>query len=263
MKVLVLADLHFDFWIDTGIDPFAGIEDQIAALDLLILAGDVTNKPKVRWPIAFRHMSALLSAERIAVIPGNHDFYQFRLDGEEKLAEIAADHGVRYANDGVVTLGDIRFLCATLWTDLVLPPGLDINAHTVSQRMNDYRFIRVASGGYRRMRPADMVQRHRAHRQFLERALQTPHGGRTMVVTHHAPVPDVLTEKYDPLAAAYASDLSDVIRAGRPDRWFYGHAHGGRDIDMFGCQITNVSLGYPHKRYPDPAARVASLIRTV
>ncbi len=263
MKFLVLADLHFDFWVDAGIDPFADIEDQIAALDLLILAGDVTNKPKPRWPMAFRRLSVLLPAGRVAVIPGNHDFYQFRLDGEDRLAEIADAHDVRYANDGVVTLGDIRFLCATLWTDLALPPGLEINAHTVSQRMNDYHFIRVASGGYRRMRPADVVQRHRAHREFLEQALQVPHDGRTMVVTHHAPVPDVLTEKYNLLAAAYASDLREVIRAGRPDRWFYGHAHGGRDIDLFGCRVTNVSLGYPHKRYADPATRVASLIQSV
>ena len=57
MPVLVIADLHLDFWLRVGRDPLAALSsDVLEALDALIIAGDLSNKPKVRWPHMLRHV---------------------------------------------------------------------------------------------------------------------------------------------------------------------------------------------------------------
>lgn len=62
MPVLVIADLHLDFWLQAGRDPFASLDPKLlASLDALIIAGDMSNKPKVRWPIALIRMNILLT----------------------------------------------------------------------------------------------------------------------------------------------------------------------------------------------------------
>lgn len=259
MKYLILADWHYDFWQQAGRDPFAGLEDDIASLDLLILAGDISNKPKVRWKHAFAHMSRLLPADRLHVLPGNHDYYQHIFDGDDRLAEIAHAAGVHFSNCSEVRLGDARFLLATLWTDLELPPGRNANEQYIPQLMNDYKLIRVASDGYRSLWPRDVIQRHLEHKRWLGEKLAEPHEGRTVVVTHHAPHPDVLRE-YGEADAAYVSDLGEFIAEHQPDEWIHGHAHGSRDVEVGGTPIRNCSLGYPWE-VPDPTARIRYLIR--
>ena len=57
MRVLILSDLHDDFWAESGRNPFEGVEEFVADVDHLLLAGDVSNKPKVRWKHAFERLS--------------------------------------------------------------------------------------------------------------------------------------------------------------------------------------------------------------
>jgi len=85
MRILVLSDLHDDFWSECNRNPFDGIEGLIADLDHVLLAGDISNKPKIRWKYAFERLSRLLPLERVSVFPGNHDFYDFCIDGENRL----------------------------------------------------------------------------------------------------------------------------------------------------------------------------------
>jgi len=259
MRLLILSDLHDDFWADGGRDPFDGIEDTLATVDLLLLAGDVSNKPTVRWKYAFDRLAQLLPLDRVAVFPGNHDFYDFRIDGEDRLAEIAADHGVAYVQKRQITLGSVRILCATLWTDFELGVGSALNKMAVSSGMNDFKKIRVASQKYRRLWPSDLMARHRDHLNWLIEALNMSFAGRTFVATHHAPHPSVLPQPGGSLDAAYASDLSGVIEAHQPEKWFFGHCHGTKNGTLGETALCNVSLGYPDE-VDDPAARIKSLI---
>jgi len=260
MRYLVLADLHHDFWEDAGRDPFRGIEAEIAGLDLLILAGDVSNKPKVRWKPAFEQLCTMIGADRIKVFPGNHDFYQYRLDAEDRLAEIAAQSGVEYVARKSVILGNTRFLCTTLWTDFELGPGRLANEAHIPQRMNDYRAIRVASGGFRKARPRDFIERHFADRAWLSEMLKTEFSGQTFVVSHHAPHPGVLVPYGQGLEAAYASNMEEFMLAHKPDQWIFGHCHDALEISVGSVRLRNASLGYPDD-VRDPQARILSLIR--
>lgn len=125
--------------------------------------------------------------------------------------------------------------------------------------MNDYKHIRVAVKGYRRLRTSDVISRHRDHLMWLEQALREPFDGETFVATHHAPHPSVLECFSDALAAAYASDLSELILKYRPSVWFFGHCRGVKGAHVGETQLINVSLGYPDEVL-DPAARIRDLI---
>ena len=246
MPVLVIADLHLDMWLQAGRDPLAALApDLLRSLDGLIIAGDLSNKPKVRWPHMIRHLAQYVPVERIQVFPGNHDFYDFILDGEDRLTDICAAEGANFAQKSVIVIGDTRVFCCTLWTDFALhgEPG---RAMMVAQRdMNDYRYIRSAAAGFKRIRPSDTAFLHADHRTWLEGQLSAPFHGRTVVVTHHCPHPDLIGERRGDLDAAYGSNLLPMIEKFQPDLWLFGHTHWRVEAMVGRTPVRNVSLAYP------------------
>ncbi len=246
MPILVIADLHLDMWLHAGRDPLIALSPNLlSALDGLIIAGDLANKPKVRWPHMIRHLVQYVSAERIHVLPGNHDFYDFILDGEDRLAEICAAEGANFAQKSSIIIGDTRVLCCTLWTDFALH-GDPVRAMMVAQRdMNDYRYIRSAGAGFKRIRPSDTSFLHADHQTWLEGQLSTPFPGRTVVVTHHCPHPDLIGERRGDLDAAYGSNLLPMIERFQPDLWLFGHTHWRVEAIVGRTLVKNVSLAYP------------------
>src|SRR3546814_4418172 len=85
--------------------------------------------------------------------------------------------------------------------------------------MNDYRCIRLARAGYRKLRPADTLSWHRAQRRWLEQRLAIPFAGRTVVITHMAPSLQSVDDRYrcDLVSAAYASQLDALVA--KADLW--------------------------------------------
>ena len=251
-RVLVLADLHWDFWEQEKRNPFDGNEDLLEGLDGVILAGDVTNKPKVRWAPALKRMREATGGAPVHVFPGNHDFYNYRFEAESRLAEFAEAAGAQYAQMTSVVFGDTRFLCATLWTDMELVMGREgqgwgraQNEEWLAREMNDYRVIRTERSGFGPLRPAHTVQKHREHRRWLEEELAKPWEGKTVMVTHHAPHQDVLRKDVSH-AAAYASDLSEIFEGPHaPDLALHGHSHDAEPAHVGRTAIQSVSLGYP------------------
>lgn len=259
MRVLILSDLHDDFWSEFGRNPFEGVEGLVSEVDHILLAGDLSNKPKIRWGRAFERLSRLLPLDRVSIFPGNHDFYDFRIDGEDRLAEIATSFGVSYVQKQQLELGNSRILCATLWTDFEIGAGSALNKGVISAGMNDYKKIRVAARGYRRLWPSDVVSLHKSHLLWLSEKLSDPFNGTTYVATHHAPHPAVLRERKEGLDAAYASDLSDLILQHRPKAWFFGHSHDAVNMKLGETDLRNVSLGYPDE-VSDPSNRIKACI---
>jgi Icc-related predicted phosphoesterase len=66
------------------------------------------------------------------------------------------------------------------------------------------------------------------------------------VVTHHLPHTRSLPPRFrgDPLNAAYASDLSDVIETRRPTLWVHGHAHESCDYVVRTTRVISNPRGY-------------------
>lgn len=123
----------------------------------MIIAGDLTNKPRVQWKYAIRHLSQYISPERAHIIPGNHDYYDFRIDGDDRLAAIAAAEGACFAQKAEIVIGRSRLLCCTLWTDFALHGDVSSSQSIARAKMNDYRYIRNAGAGFRKVRHAEQV----------------------------------------------------------------------------------------------------------
>lgn len=254
-RVLIVADLHLDQWLASGRDPFAALDpDDLSQLDALIIAGDLSDKPKVRWPHALDHIAKYVDPRKTWIVPGNHDYYHHTLDGDERLASICHEKGVNFAQKRVIVVSETRYLCCTLWTNFALEGSVEFGMDDAAKRMNDYRFIRMAKSGYGRIRPLDTARVHSDHRAWLEAQLAEHYEGRTVVVTHHAPLPACLPRDY-PVSAAYASDLDEIIERHRPHEWLYGHAHVPRLFNHGKTIVRSVSLGYPEQVLDDGMAK--------
>ena len=242
-RALILADLHWDHWRQAGVDPFAGLgSDFWNSLDLVILAGDISNKAFIRWPQVFAWFGERMDLAKLHAFPGNHDPYNGKIDREDKLIAACEQAGVAYAQRKVMHLGNHRFLCCTLWTDMTLGGDQASNMAKAERVMNDYRLIRVSSDGFRRLQPRDTVALHRADLAWLETQLSLPFDGETIVVTHHAPIPPESAQDMD---AAYGSDLTGLIEKHQPKQWLFGHTHRAQVRMIVRCAVRNVSLGYP------------------
>jgi 3',5'-cyclic AMP phosphodiesterase CpdA len=257
MPVLVIADLHLDFWLQDGRDPFASLDPKLLAfLDGLIIAGDMSNKPKVRWPIALKRIGRYVDPARIHVLPGNHDFYDHILDGEDRLAGICAEAGANFLQKSEIVIGDLRFLGCTLWTDFALHGDPSSGMRVAQNGMNDYRYIRIGPN-YRRIRPSDTAFIHAGHRTWLEEQLSVSFPGRTIVVTHHCPHPGLLGAERRDVGPAYASNLVPLIERFQPEAWLFGHTHEHfADAQVGRTRVFNVSLGYPGEVSPEGLSQI-------
>lgn len=120
MRILVTADWHLDFWWRSYRDPFATFRSVFDGLDALFLAGDLANNPLQNWPRGLEQMARLIDPAKVFILPGNHDYYQWQLDGEQRLKSLVEDAGMRFIQKEALELGGVRFLCCTLWTDFCL-----------------------------------------------------------------------------------------------------------------------------------------------
>lgn len=240
MNILITADLHLDLWADDGRAPFAGILPVLRDLDALIIAGDLANDPQRIWPLALSRLGRMVSPARIWVIPGNHDYYGATLD-DNVLARIVTEAGASLAQKEVLTFGNCRLLCCTLWTDFALTGDPEAAMARAGMGMLDYTRIRRAEGGL--IRPEHTVEVHRDHLDWLTREIAKPWSGQTIVVTHHAPGAAV-SGPISSISPAFASDLDGCIEAHRPDYWFFGHTHRPLSPRIPGAPVVNISLGY-------------------
>jgi Icc-related predicted phosphoesterase len=92
--------------------------------------------------------------------------------------------------------------------------------------MNDYRQIAIQRKPWQRFVPEAAARLHQDSRRFIEDALGAA-SIPTVVVTHHLPHAASLPDRFqgDLLNAAYASDLTETMKAGRPALWVHGHTH--------------------------------------
>lgn len=257
MKVLVTADLHFDSWLRSGRNPYGSILSVLETLDALIIAGDIADNPAHGWPNFFGWLKHVIDPGKVWVIPGNHDYYGWRLDDDEGLRRIAEGCGVNVAQKRAVELEGHRFLCCTLWTDFCLSGDLIGAMRAVQDGLADYDRITIGPDRLP-IGPSDTLDLHQDHLLWLESELGKRYAGRTIVVTHHAPHPEV-AGSIDSLSAGFASNLDGFIRRHHPDAWFFGHTHrllGARiGQGATATRLINISLGYPSEVYPDSEAQ--------
>ena len=185
MRVQILSDLHIEF-DGNRIPPLA------LDAELIILAGDLA-------PVHTRRVGDIAKrwagADRILYVPGNHEYYGSEIDvARREFARQCIQHRVTLLDPGAVTVNDVRFIGATLWTDFLLEGVAgEAWAHLeVGQGLSDFTgTIRYHGGSDGRFTTGESARRHAEHRAFIEAELKKAErsGLTPFVITHHAPSP--------------------------------------------------------------------------
>lgn len=235
-KILVYSDLHLEF---------SDFAPSSAEFDVVVLAGDIgVGTQGVEWAIRS------FEDKPVVYICGNHEFYGLDLHGVMRQSkELAAGSNVHFLENDSVCINDVRFVCATLWTDMNLF-GDKNEAKTSAERcMNDYHLIRNRD----RVLNADDTEAFHFHsRMYLENELiaNNDWDGPTVVVTHHAPSGQSLTHRRVSsfLSPAYASDLDSVIEQSGAELWIHGHTHESVDYVIGNTRVFSNPRGYARQR---------------
>jgi predicted phosphodiesterase len=228
MKILVLSDLH---------NEFSRFEPPSIEADIVILAGDIDVLTRgVSWANQTFQMPVIYCC-------GNHEFYRGHIDRTlTKIREAAADH-VHVLENEVLIADGVRFLVASGWTDFAATGDVTAAAWICAQGMNDFRMIR-AGLNYRRLRPADLIERNAATYAFLSLELSRPFDGKTIVVTHHCPIPEAAGSQHEGhLSAAYFNRWYALVE--QSDLWIFGHTHECVDLVLGRCRVVSNAKGYP------------------
>ncbi len=239
MRILPLSDLHHELWRDFA--PL--IKPAVSKPDVVVLAGDInTGNKAVEWA------AKTFTGIPVIYVHGNHEAYGKKLeDVQENIAAACAEtDNVHFLNCNEFVLGKVRFLGATLWTDFRL---FDDDSRQACMReaedvMADYKRIRLAKSGYRKLRAADTAKYHAIHKSWLRQKMDEPFVGPTVVVSHMAPSMKSVAERYETQAAsaAYASNLDDL--AAEADLWIHGHMHDKFDYQIGRCRVVCNPCGY-------------------
>lgn len=235
MKIQYMSDLHLEA---AGMNPL-----QHPEADVVVLAGDIWTKGR---SVEFAKQFTV----PVVLVAGNHEFYGDSIyDTYKKLKRDAEEtSNVFFLQNDSVTIRDVTFIGATLWTDFKLfGAARSVLAQLDCQNgMNDYRKIRV--GGeqpYRKLTPRDVELMHLKSVNYIyDQINMTVGDGKIVVVTHHAPSLESISLEYktDPLTPGYASNLEHLM--GIPRCWIHGHVHCPNDYTVNGTRVVSNPRGY-------------------
>lgn len=226
MRIQIASDLHLESY--RGMDYIYTNPLQKTG-DVLVLAGDVTQLNR-HDDDEFREVldTWKFMYDKIIYVPGNHEYYRGDF-GEKSGSFHEIDGNVHFLNNDVVEYQDVRFICSTFWSGVTVP---------TTRCINDYFVIK----GF------DMTVENEAHKQsveFVKNELEKSYDGKTVVVTHHLPLEDCVSEQYkgNPINDAFSSHNPELFEYDI-DLWVHGHSHDHSEIEFNGVKVVRNPLGY-------------------
>lgn len=249
MKIQLVSDLHLESQPQVQVQPASGA-------DVLVLAGDIGSyqsgsaltaqgdadfglrrfSPRHGWPTP------------VLYVPGNHEYDGLDFDAtHERLQAVCKRLGIVWLERRTHTLGAVRFVGTTLWTDFA---ALGSDPSALGKAFRAANFYLNKTGSSRQGQPwlAEAVRAQALTCQdWLGQALAQQHPGPTVVVTHFAPSLRSADPRYGlvPGTAGFCNALDDWL--GRAQLWLHGHLHCPSDYQAHGCRVVCNPLGYAHK----------------
>ena len=237
MKIAYVSDIHLE-------SNDKCVVNKIDA-DVLVLAGDIVPYIKIeRLNGFFKDCAA--KYPKVIYIAGNHEYYGGKIDKADGVITNALNQckNVHYLNNKCLFIDDVMFFGGTLWSDLSKSP---LHTAIAEQYMNDYKYIRVASKDYMKLRAYETNYFHNVTVNAIKGVVQLYSEYKKVIVTHHAPSFASIPERFinHPANIAYASDLSDLILDNPAIKlWIHGHIHDQTDYMLGDTRIVSNPKGY-------------------
>lgn len=267
MKISLVSDVHLEFG-DLDFDNDQGAE-------VLILSGDICVAKDIAQRDPYGVMGPEYRSNRF------HDFFQRCHDRFPKIIYIVGNHEYYHGDFATafahlkdvlgylpnlhvlekesIMIGDITFLCGTLWTDMNREDPDTL--YRIRSYMNDFRIIRDSrypvhykdSEGKHHTRegrfsPETSVDEHRAMLKFVKESVDADPTAKYVVVGHHSPSRSSTHPQYADqtmVNGAYSSNLDQFI-LDRPQikLWTHGHTHHEFDYMIGSCRVVCNPRGY-------------------
>jgi predicted phosphohydrolase len=207
----------------------------VQGTDVLLAAGDIgVGMAGLKW-------LQRLPCE-VVYVAGNHEYWGEDLHSLVQRLNSATQQGnVHYLEKRSVILGDVRFIGCTLWSDF---NGADASImEQMWLAMNDFAHIHK---GPVLIQPSDLVSENSRSRDWLEQELDRPFAGKTVVVTHHAPLLRSWYHghKEKAIQYAYCNDMGVLMERYDIDLWVHGHVHECFDYVAHGVRVVCNPRGY-------------------
>lgn len=216
--------------------------------DVVVLAGDISpGFHGVDW--AMRTFT-----QPVVYVMGNHEFWGMR--GYERhvkaLRERTKGSNVYILRDETIEIDGVRFIGATLWTNMGLFHVPAFSKGLCHRAMLDYDLeIHLDDGTF--LGVDDTLAEHHASVQYIINTLLEPFAGRSVVVTHMAPSAKSIAPEYEnhPRSPAYASHLDNLMHDFKPDLWLHGHVHNNFDYMVGPTRVVCNPRGYRSPKSPE------------
>jgi len=249
MKLRILSDLH------TEICPYEVESLPEDSETVLILAGDCGLFKHVVYAEFVQELAGRFHI--VLLVPGNHEFYSGKMHTEQDKFVARVDRpNVYVLQNDTIDIDQVLFVGATMWTSF--RNGNPVLMLEAQNAMNDYRKIRVASNGYRRLRPLDVLAEHQKSYHFVLDTVveETENYDKIIVVTHHAPSVESVHPDFrgDKLNDLYVNSFDYWIENNGPMLWIHGHVHNSMDYRIGNTRILCNPRGYARK-YKDGVTR--------
>lgn len=263
MRIQLVSDLHLERYPDF-------VPSAAPDVDVLVLAGDIGSyQPGSLLPdddfglSRFSPRQAHAPWPRVLFIPGNHEFDSLEFEPTyARLRETCERLGIEWLDRDIITIGDVRFIGTTLWSDF---EAFAKTERTETKRLQALEKAYRAANFYLRknttlqggtpMLAEDMRTLSLDCQVWLQQALATPFEGRTVVVTHFAPTLRSGDPRYGatPGTAGFCNSLDHLLPFAQV--WMHGHLHCPNDYTVSGthegqpyaCRVVANPRGYYSK----------------
>jgi len=249
VKFQLVSDIHLEFGHTVHI-PNAGADDLVLAGDICLAKAFKNNPGRNIFNLDYYHFfdEVCKNFRSVVYVLGNHEHYKGTFNDSVNLLKAAlADYDNLHILDNEwVTLYGVKFVGATLWTDM--NRGCPLTENKLQFGMNDFNIIkyRDSKDNYFKFTPHLAHREHNVSRLFLEEQTNEP----CVIVTHHAPsfksiAPIYQNDTY--MNGGYASDLEHMMND-NIKVWCHGHTHTPFDYMIHNTRIVCNPLGYPDER---------------
>ena len=225
MKLQYFSDIHLEF---------GDAELAATAADVIVAAGDIgVGSAGVEWLKA--------AGKPTIYIAGNHEYYGGDMAAVQRSIQAAVTGTeISFLECTTVEIDAVRFLGATFWTNFLGENEKLMD--TMADHMNDFQQIRIEG---RHLSPMDLANINRASSAWLETELAKEYAGKTVVVTHHAPLFASWDTSMNAIfKGAYCNNLSHLIIDYPIDLWIHGHVHSCSDYRANDLRVVCNPRGY-------------------